>query len=629
MQLLTMSKKNIWLAAVGLFLFSCAVYSQTIFFDFVWDDQSVITFNQNIKSTEAAFKTFYQKSEQPYNAAEFKNAVELTSKNWRPLRNIAHSLIFKLSQFDPFGYHLVNIIFHGLVVVLLLLLLLQMVENLFAALIGALLFAVHPINTEVVCWAKSLEDLMATFFLLITFNLFCRLDFNKTTKRNMVIVLLSIISYALALSAKLSVIFFPIFLLLLIFYRRLDGLRFVQCKTAVKNIFKFDRYSLILSFILMIETVAAIVTRSLIIGHTAQGIYITGNIWTTWLSMPRVFLRYLRIEILPYPLYADYMNYPSAYTLTDPVAWGYAIAFCLIFSLLTWLLYKKKLFEPWLWFWCCLLPFSNIIAMDQLGAERFLYIPTIGFAWLIAAIFKRYTPQNKIETSNRSIKILTFAMIIYCLIFLLLTIQRSTVWSNRLKLWSTTTKQFPHSMRARRNLIITYIILKQPEQALPYIKGLIKEYPQPKNITLYAHLLYMTGEPKQVINALYKHQKSPALNYIAILAAKRKEYANAELAANYACQLQPDSASYDTLNRIALYAAESGECEMAERAIFLASKLGKNDNTINRVGIFAAQQGKLALAERCFSLALKINPNNKKYIRNLHLLQKQRKLMHK
>jgi protein O-mannosyl-transferase len=619
MQSITINKKNIRLVVIGLFLFSSVIYSQTLFFDFVWDDQAAIIYNKNIQSPEAALKTFYQKSEQPYNTAEHKVMTDLTSGNWRPLRTVAHSLIFNFFTLDPLPYHLINILFHSLVVVLLFFLLLQIIKDMLSALVGALLFAVHPVTTEVVCWAKSLEDLLATFFLLLTFNLVLRIQTKAPNSYNIIFISLATLAFALALTAKVSVVFFPIFLIIFIICRQI-----AENQLSISKTFANNKFLLLATAVFLAETIAAIVTRSLVLGQTSHGTYLTENCWTTWLSMPRIFLRYLQIEIFPYPLYADYMNYPRAQSLTDYIAWIYATVFIFVFIFLTWSCYKKKLLAPWLWFWCALMPFSNIIAMNTLAAERFIYIPTIGFAWLAAEIFKRYSQRQTTPPGSRSEKILITTVVILFLAFLTLTIQRSAVWSNRFTLWLTTTKQFPHSQRARRNLIKSYIDLKQPEKAIPYAKGLLKDYLNQKNITLYAKVVYMSNPTKKMMTPLSKHNKNVALNSIAIFAAKRKEFENAEKAATLAYKIKADKDSYDTLNRVALYAAQNGYFAIAERIVFLASGIDSNDNTVNRVGIQAAQQGRLDIAERCFTLAAKINPTNKNYAKNIQLLQRQR-----
>lgn len=554
MKNLTINKKNISLVCIGLFIFSSLLYWQTAFFDFVWDDNQAIVTNQKIRSPSLAFTTFYKKAEQataqsdnltaqtgfdvycaPVLKSEKKfHSVKLTSVNWRPLRTIIHSIIYKYFKLEPFWYHLLNIIGHGLVTVTLFLLLLQLTQDMLSALLGTLLFAVHSVNTEVVCWAKSLEDLLATTFLLASFNLILLLKIKKSTRQNIICSLLAMLAFALALTAKLSVVFFPAFLILFFIYRYLND---------PKRSPMLSRWTGTVTLLLLVESLTAIITRSLVLGHTAQSEYVTGNCWTTWLSMPRVFLRYLRLQLLPYPLFSDYQSYPAATTLADIVPWLYTIAFIVLFIALSWLFCKKQLLAPWLWFWCALIPFSNIIAMNQLGAERFLYIPTIALAWLTAELFKRYTnaiPTLYEKRTRNALKILVPIIVI----FAIMTINRSKVWRSPLTLFKKTTKQFPESYRPRYNLIESYITLDQPDKALFYAQGLAKKYPTLKSLTIYAQTLCMTGNYTQGIKILQKLRHNVMLNRIGIYAAKHGKLNEAERCFRLAIAIAPHNPRY-------------------------------------------------------------------------------------
>lgn len=574
MKTLPINRKNIFIAIIGIFIFSTMLYWQTAFFDFVWDDNEAITSNQNIRSLHLAFSTFYKKSTQktlseidaiednkfdlysaPLFSSEIKHASsKLTIANWRPLRTIIHSAVYKYFKIEPFWYHLLNIIGHGLVVIILFILLLQLTKDMLSAIIGSLLFAVHPLNTEVVCWAKSFEDLLATIFLLITFNLILQLKVKSSNKHNIIMISLASIAFALALSSKLSTIFFPIFMIMFFFYNKLKTI-----KLPFKAIANIDRWQLYIITILSLETITAVITRSVVLGHTAQSAYVTGSCWTTWLSMPRIFIRYLWLQVAPYPLFADYLSYPLAKTAGDPTAWSYAIVFILIFACLSLLFYKYKLIGPWLWFWCALIPFANIIAMQQLGAERFLYIPTIASAWLVAELFKRYI-NNTFKHREIYNRLLTVMFITIFSTFTVMTINRSKTWSSIFTLFKTTTKQFPESYRSRYNLIVAYILIDQPEKALSYAARLVKKYQTMKSLTIYAQTLCMTGNYNHGIKILHKL---------------------------------------------------------------------RNNVVLNRVGIYAAKHGKLNKAERCFTLALDIAPNNPRYKKNINLLQRQRRYMKK
>jgi len=533
------------------------LYCQTAFFDFVWDDEGAILTNQKIRSLSLAFSTFYKKAEQDthqtesitnnnfdsYSAPLFNSetkfqSLKLTSTNWRPLRTIAHAVVYKFFKLEPFWYHLLNIIGHGLVAVVLFLLLLQLTKNMLSAIAGTLLFAVHPVNTEVVCWAKSFEDLLATTFLLVTFNLVLLLHPARGNKRNIIFIMLAGLAFALALSSKLSTLFFPIFLILFFLYNSFNAQG-----SSIKAIVKIGWWPLLISIILLLESIAAVITRSLVLAHTAQDGYCTGNFWTTWLSMPRIFLRYLWIQLLPYPLFSDYLGYPFAKTCSDLIPWIYTIIFIIVFIALTWLFYRKKLLAPWLWFWCALLPFFNIIAMKQLGAERFLYIPTIALAWLVAELFNRYTNALP-EQREQRIRHTATALAIIIVIFAMMTMNRSKVWSSALTLFETTTEQLPDSYRPRCNLVTTYMNLDKPNKALLYAEDLLRKHPTIKSLRIYAQALCMTGDYNQGIKILQEYRNNVILNRIGIYAAKRGRLNEAERCFRLALIIAPDNPRY-------------------------------------------------------------------------------------
>lgn len=101
------------------------------------------------------------------------------------------SLLYGIWGLDPATYHVTNVVFHVLNSLLVLLLLQHpfwfmltrsstaagsSVEGnlLLAAAVGALLFALHPVQAEPVSWVSSLKDLCAAFFARAALILYCR-----------------------------------------------------------------------------------------------------------------------------------------------------------------------------------------------------------------------------------------------------------------------------------------------------------------------------------------------------------------------------------------------------------------------------------------------------------------------
>ena len=140
------------------------------------------------------------------------------------------------------------------------------------------------------------------------------------------------------------------------------------------------------------------------------------------------------------------------------MAWFYVAVFAFLFIGSGYWLHRKNMSAGFLWFWCALIPFANVIPMMQLGAERFLYIPTIGAAWIAAQIVDRH--QKNIWTWRLFIPLLA------C--FAILTIQRSRVWSCEMNLWTETVRQLPTDTRPRENLVKAHIAAGKPAAALSH-----------------------------------------------------------------------------------------------------------------------------------------------------------------
>lgn len=104
---------------------------------------------------------------------------------WRKTvnRNFADGRFFLFGQ-NPFGYHLINLILHGFNVVLLFLFVFNLTENRKAGLLSALLFSIHPIQSEVINIASFRADLLFVFFMLVFLNLINILKNKKENKKN-------------------------------------------------------------------------------------------------------------------------------------------------------------------------------------------------------------------------------------------------------------------------------------------------------------------------------------------------------------------------------------------------------------------------------------------------------------
>ncbi len=85
--------------------------------------------------------------------------LKASHKSYRPLCVATFRLNYLLAELEPMGYHLVNILLHGVVCYLYVHLVSLVCSQVWPALIAGLLFAVHPIHTEAVSYFLSLKCL--------------------------------------------------------------------------------------------------------------------------------------------------------------------------------------------------------------------------------------------------------------------------------------------------------------------------------------------------------------------------------------------------------------------------------------------------------------------------------------
>ena len=84
---------------------------------------------------------------------------------YNPLTLISYSLDYSFWKFDPYGYHLTQLLLHTLNACLAFVLLLNISIPPVAAVGIAMLYVVHPIHVESVVWISERKNLLSTFFI--------------------------------------------------------------------------------------------------------------------------------------------------------------------------------------------------------------------------------------------------------------------------------------------------------------------------------------------------------------------------------------------------------------------------------------------------------------------------------
>ena len=184
-------------ASAALLLILCgSIYANAVGNAFQYDDRHAIVENDHIRSLG--------------NIPSFLTHPEYFSRDadkamYRPLFLTSMALNYAWSGADTASYHLVSILLHALTSILVWLLFLELRLSACLALLGAALFAAHPLATEPVNYVSSRSELMVALFVLASLWLYLRSDPRQALPRRRALVFLragSIACFAAALGSK-------------------------------------------------------------------------------------------------------------------------------------------------------------------------------------------------------------------------------------------------------------------------------------------------------------------------------------------------------------------------------------------------------------------------------------------
>ncbi len=143
---------------------------------------------------------------------------------YRPLANLSFALNWYIGQNNPFGYHIVNILVHILTTLILyqtILLLFQTPilkkyspqDAFFIALLGAVLWAINPIQTQAVTYIVQRMASLAGLFYIWALFWYIKSRLSTATARRRINILLCILCYLCAIGSKENAAILPLSIL--------------------------------------------------------------------------------------------------------------------------------------------------------------------------------------------------------------------------------------------------------------------------------------------------------------------------------------------------------------------------------------------------------------------------------
>lgn len=452
---------------VALIAFAC--YARTAAFPFIWDDLGMVVENRALRSFTDVPRYFTDRS--TFSGGKYPDVMF-----YRPVRNISFLVDYKLFHLDPAWYHLENALLHAVAAALVLALLRRLwlmpgpSGSHHVPFLAALIWAAHPAHTEVVAWVKERDDLLCAVFTIAALLLAVRAV--KDGKWWLAFGFTAILSHAAGLLSKETALVTPLLLGLLGFTLR-EG----PCKI---------KRPIFLAAAMFVMDFGFIVARHAVLGRNSQTDYLAGSFPAMMATMAPALVRYLRVTVWPaWPtrLLADYNAYRMATGFGESRVVASIVLLIAIIVCLGWLIARERkrasgtdLPSPpslilcgSLWFGICLLPVSNVVPTMQVMAERFLYLPLIGYAILLMGVCR--------VTSFGRFRDVYFPICAYVIVLLFTQQLRLADWSSPLKLYEATYRTNSRSWRVSANYAEALLAKGDAIAALEIAERLIREQP--------------------------------------------------------------------------------------------------------------------------------------------------------
>lgn len=365
------------------------------------------------------------------------------------------------------GFFLVNILIHivnGLLVFNLIKLILstpafndyKIPENKeIIALLGALLFIAHPIQTQAVTYIyQRLASLSTLFYLMsVLFYITGRLR-NIEGKKSVIQFALSGLAMLLAFFSKENAFTLPLTLMFseLILFPKSKGNKFGYILFAV--LFIIIGAGLFAAFLKPSEIFSPKMSPD---GETITSV---NYLFTQF----RVIATYFKLLFIPYPQNFDYY-FPisnSFFELWTVLGFAFNLA-VLVIAFVT--LKKNRLISFGIfWIYITLSIESSIIPINDVIFEHRLYLPMFGFVLLFTGITQLVLKKEFINYAVTGFVILIFSILAFT---------RNGVWKDELTLWNDVIEKSPNKARAYNNRGLAHFQNKDYNLALAdFLKAL-------------------------------------------------------------------------------------------------------------------------------------------------------------
>jgi tetratricopeptide (TPR) repeat protein len=411
------------------------IYSHTLEAPFYFDDGASIQSNRHIRLSQLTVKDM------------FRSGVKSPCSN-RPIANMSFALNYYFHQYDVAGYHAVNIVIHVVTAILLYLFIRTtfMIPWLSArhkpqasiAFFAAVLWLVHPIQSQSVTYIVQRMNSLAAMFYILSFLLYVKARLVKEGQKRWPWFSGCVLAGILALGSKEIAATLPFFILLYEWYFFQD-----LSKAWLKRHLPYIVGLLVLFGLLALLYFGANPLQAILSGYKHRDFTLTQRALTQF----RVVIHYISLLFYPHPsrLNLDY-DFPLSLSLIEPITTLFSMAAIVgLIGLAIYLGKRERLLSFCiLWFFGNLVIESSVIGLEVVYEHR-AYLPSMSFFLLVTIVIYRC-----IRADWAVAGLLCGAIAWLCL----WTYERNRVWTDPVALWTDCVAKSPGKARPYNNLAL-------------------------------------------------------------------------------------------------------------------------------------------------------------------------------
>jgi protein O-mannosyl-transferase len=375
----------------------------------------------------------------------------------RGLAMLSFAINYRLGGLETFGYHLVSLALH-LVCALLVFLLLRRVwrDGIELPVLGALLFLIHPLQTQTVNYLVQRMTLLSAAFFLLALYLFVRSRERLAsgspwlTPKVAGCYVGALAAGALALLSKEIAAVLPLALLLFSRYFLPEERRWRPLLRAVAPFCLAPLLVAALFLLLPLLGGQSLVELTSVDHITSQSqitplTYLVTEFSVLWIYLKLMFFPYGQALDHSYPLVTQLL------TLRNTAAFAGLLG-------LGWLAWQLRRRLPLLsfgiaWFFLTLAVESTILPLDPLFEHR-LYLPLFGIIVASLGLLQRLPPRLTVTIGG-----------VILFLLALLSWQRNHLWADAEALHRDNLRLVPHSERVLVNLALQLMLKGQTIEA--------------------------------------------------------------------------------------------------------------------------------------------------------------------